>query len=260
MRAGALLLAALSAPTILVAQADTARVVISGTVVDPSRRPIEGAEVTILGQNQVATTAANGSFRLLGPASGDILLRVRRPGWNAMLLRMTGAWDGTVVLTPGVFTLPDLKVNANLAKPSRYAGTNKYDGFFQRRRQGLGLFITRDEIDRRVPLYTADLLQARAGIKASITPAGVGSMIYFARCNERRLGSRAAITPRITVYIDGAKQYPEFGSPFNGELLERVSTRDIEMIEVFRGPGELPPEFNDGNCGAIVIWTRQGGR
>jgi hypothetical protein len=31
------------------------------------------------------------------------------------------------------------------------------------------------------------------------------------------------------------------------------------MIALFRGPSELPPEFNDGNCGAIAIWTRSGG-
>ena len=43
-----------------------------------------------------------------------------------------------------------------------------------------------------------------------------------------------------------------------GTLLDRVPAGDIEMIEIFRGPGELPPEFNEDNCGAIAIWARQG--
>jgi hypothetical protein len=43
-----------------------------------------------------------------------------------------------------------------------------------------------------------------------------------------------------------------------GELLDRIKPSDIEMMEIFRGPSELPPEFNDGNCGAIAIWTRFG--
>ena len=43
-------------------------------------------------------------------------------------------------------------------------------------------------------------------------------------------------------------------------MLSRINPRDIELIEIFRGPGELPPEFNDGNCGAIMIWTKEGGR
>jgi hypothetical protein len=45
-----------------------------------------------------------------------------------------------------------------------------------------------------------------------------------------------------------------------GEMLSRVNPSDIELVEIFRGPGELPGEFNDGNCGAISIWTRQGKR
>ena len=45
-----------------------------------------------------------------------------------------------------------------------------------------------------------------------------------------------------------------------GEMLSRVNPGDVELIEIFRGPGELPPEFNDGNCGAIAIWTRSGGQ
>jgi hypothetical protein len=45
-----------------------------------------------------------------------------------------------------------------------------------------------------------------------------------------------------------------------GEMLDRINPGDIEMMEIYRGPGELPAEYNDGNCGAIAIWTRQGGR
>ena len=45
-----------------------------------------------------------------------------------------------------------------------------------------------------------------------------------------------------------------------GQMLNQVNPADIEFVEIFRGPGELPGEFNDGNCGAIAIWTRQGGR
>ena len=42
-----------------------------------------------------------------------------------------------------------------------------------------------------------------------------------------------------------------------GTILDRIPIGDIELIEIFRGPGELPPEFNEGNCGAISVWTRQ---
>ncbi len=34
-------------------------------------------------------------------------------------------------------------------------------------------------------------------------------------------------------------------------------TGRLPLIEIFRGPGKLPGEFNDGHREAIAIWTRQ---
>lgn len=246
-------------PYFLGAQADSSKWVIAGTVVDPLRSPVDGVEIRVLGSTASTLTAANGQFRLLVQSGRDVLLQFRRPGYEAQMIRMAGGWRGEIVLRPGVYRLPDIAVNARFAKPSTYAATNKYDDFFRRRRQGFGIFIDREQIERRAPVQVSDLLQAQPGIKAEVTTAGVGWMFYFARCNERRIGNDAAITPMINVYIDGRKQQREYLNPYNGELLDRVHVGDIEMIEIFRGPGELPPEFNDGNCGAIVIWTRQRG-
>jgi hypothetical protein len=173
-------------------------------------------------------------------------------------------------MVPGAFELPDIQVNARNAKPAEYAGTTKYDDYFRRRRQGLGEFITREDIDRRNPLHTFEIFEGRPGIRVSFQPDR-GTFVAFARCNE--------YPPKINVYVDGNKLIPTGGtrtgsgqSSFGpvrrdpeiagivGEMLARVNPREIEFIEIFRGAGELPPEFNDGSCGAIAIWTRQGGR
>ena len=83
-------------------------------------------------------------------------------------------------------------------------------------------------------------------------------VVYFSRCNEN--------PPRINVYVDGHKLQPPIAPPkaevrrIVGDMLSRINPGDIEMMEIFRGPGELPGEFNDGNCGAIAIWTRSGSR
>lgn len=128
------------------------------------------------------------------------------------------------------------------------------------------------------------MLTGRSGIRVELRPTGAvdGTVISFSRCNE--------FPPRINVYVDGRKVQPEL-DPLQlvetrpqgsrrypvveddkaieararlhaqvGEMLERVPAGDVELIEVFRGVSQLPAEFNDGNCGAIVIWTRQGGR
>ena len=260
-------LVAMAQPTAVLAQSDSSRVLISGVILDPQRKPIEGAEVRVVGSRLLATSGATGLFRLLAPRDKEVLVHVRRVGYKAQLLKTVGDWRGAIVLEPGAFELPEIQVVARYAKPARYAATTKYDDYFRRRRQGIGQFIDREEIDRKAPLAVAELLTGRAGIKVSVRPAGQGTTVFFARCNE--------YPPRINVYLDGRKLIPIGGmgggpsvlssrrgasSPMIGEMLERVDVHDVELMEIFRGPGELPPEYNDGNCGAIVIWTRQGGQ
>ena len=38
-----------------------------------------------------------------------------------------------------------------------------------------------------------------------------------------------------------------------------VNPEQVEAIEVFRGPSEIPVEYNDNNsqCGVILVWTRK---
>jgi hypothetical protein len=68
----------------------------------------------------------------------------------------------------------------------------------------------------------------------------------WARCN----GPAA----KIGIWIDGAKVANRGGYiPAIGDLLD---VRDIEAIEVYRGVAEIPGEFLDDSCAAIVIWTK----
>jgi hypothetical protein len=277
----ALLLATI-APQVHGLQADSGAVWISGVVVDPLRRPLEGAEVRIAKTSLATLSLANGSFRLAASIGDSVLILIRRPGYKAQLLSIRAPWTGTVQLSPGAFELPEVQVTARYAKPAEYAGTTRYDDFFRRRRLGLGQFIDREEIDRRSATRVAEILQGRAGIRVDLRPAGAsgGTIVVFSRCNE--------FPPKINVYVDGRRQMPEGsairmveGTPapprgrtasgetdaveaarrevraMVGAMLDRIAVGDIELIEIFRGPGELPPEFNEGNCGAISVWTRQ---
>lgn len=269
-RSFAALAALLGAGHRLVAQVDTTHVTLSGLVVDTDRKPLEGVDVRLVGDTIHHSTSSLGTFRLYGPRGVELLLQFRRVGFNAQLLKVAGDWNGTVLMVPGAFTLPEVQVNARNAKPAEYANTNKYDDFFKRRRQGLGEFLTRDDLERRNALHVPEVLEGKPGIRVSVQP-GRGTSVAMARCNE--------YPPQINVYVDGVKLIPNGGqkSPVataftgprardpeiagqTGEMLNRLNLRDVEMIEIFRGPGELPPEFNDGNCAAIVVWTRQGGR
>jgi hypothetical protein len=243
----------------------------AGTVLDPQRRPLEGVEVRLVGDSLHTFTSRTGTFRFYVSRAPEMLLLFRRPGYKALLLKTETEWSGNVVMMPGAFELPDIQVNARNAKPAKFAFTSKYDDFFRRQHLGFGEFITREDIDRRFPYHTPEILEGHPGIRVS-SQNGQTTIVAFARCHD--------YPPKINVYVDGHKLIPQGAakvasigaeSPFArrsppdpeiagivGEMLERVNPKDIEFIEIFRGPGELPGEFNDGNCGAIVIWTRTG--
>lgn len=241
---------------------------IQGTVLEPDGRPVPGVEVRPIPSGASVMTDQLGRFRVLLARHGTAALQFRRPGYRAQVIRFSGDWTGIVRLERGAYNLPEVGVTVRNAKPSQYAWTTKYDDYFRRARRGFGQFVGRDEIERRGALHVAQLLEGRAGIRVSFEPGTMNTSVFFARCNER--------PPRINVYLDGRKLIPPLAADIGslradgrnepeqrspvGDMLDRIAIGDVELIEFFRGPGELPAEFNDGNCGAISIWTRTGGR
>lgn len=266
------------------AQGDSVKILIAGRVVDPMQKPLEGVELKLVGSDSSIMTRADGAFRIVMRQLGGALVLVRRVGFLPQLVRFDQDWSGSILLVPGAYRLEDITVAAYPTKPARYAGTAKYDAVFVRQRLGLGEVVDRNQIDRRAALQTAQLLEGKAGIRVLMRQSDVvgdeqGAIVSFSRCSE--------LPPKINVYIDGHKQqarayaslseasvFARFGGKANdpdaarrrqarylvGELLDRINPSDIEMMEIFRGPSELPAEFNDGNCGAIAIWTRSGDR
>ncbi|HEV8195368.1 MAG TPA: carboxypeptidase regulatory-like domain-containing protein, partial [Gemmatimonadales bacterium] len=233
----------------LSAQADTSQVMISGKVVDPEQRPLEGVDVRLVGDSTHRTTSAAGTFRFYASRGVEHLLQLRRIGYNAQLLKVTGDWSGTVRMVPGAFVLPEIMVNGHNAKPAEYAYTNKYDDFFRRKRQGIGEYIMRDEIEKRLAFQTTEIFEGRPGIRVNIQRDKGLASVAFARCNE--------YPPKINVYVDGIKMVPSnlaaimragsesaivgIAKPRDpeiagivGEMLTRVNPRDIEAVEIFR--------------------------
>jgi carboxypeptidase family protein/TonB-dependent receptor-like protein len=259
------LISLLSMP--LHAQADSARAVVEGRVVDPEGAPITGAEVVWQGDKRSVLTRADGSFSLSVPLRAETVVLVRRPGYSAQALRVdlaTGIWRGTIVLTPGSLRLPDIEVAARYAKPAQYSGTTKYDDFFRRQKLGIGTFISREQIERMNVFHTIEILRDIPGIHVNVGIPGDPSTadIRIPRCEslDHKLG-------KVTVWIDGQMLIETsplvadaghfgVGSANLAEMLQRISPAGIEMVEVFRGPSQIPGEFNWDGCAAIAIWTR----
>ena len=49
---------------------------------------------------------------------------------------------------------------------------------------------------------------------------------------------------------------PATPGEFTGEMLDRLIPLQIEFIEVYSGPSQMPAEAVGNSCAAIMIWTR----
>lgn len=256
------------APAPLAAQADTLLGRISGRVIDPVGTPIREAEVLWQGDRRSVLTRADGSFSLEFPARGEVVILVRRPGYNAVALRLdlrrTASWQGDIMLAPGSFKLPDIEVTAVSAKPARYANTHKYDEFFQRQRLGIGTFISREQIEKMNAIHTIEILRGVPGIYTNVGNPGdpYSADIRFPRCQGQG---------KVSVWIDGQML---IGGGFDRDLgpggwpnprgkstdlaaqLERIAVAGIEMVEVYKGASDIPGVYHWDGCAVIAIWTR----
>ncbi len=230
---------------------------VAGRVTDLNGAPLRGAEITVMERSTTASTDSLGFFVVESLPPGEYKLRVRRIGFRAQLLSLTvpsrqmkQLW---IVLESGPQILPDVEVKGTQIKPAEYAYTHKYDDFFRRKRVGLGYYLTRDQIETRASFDTPRLLSWVPGVQ-----------IRFQSYNNADVVMRSCRS--VGVWIDGAKQrYPDFyRRPRNkpdslniavGNLLSRVLPSHVELLEVYRGPAEMPAEFLEDEC-AIVIWTK----
>lgn len=243
------------------AQETSLKAELRGRVTTLTETPLAGVEVTILRDALSATTDTAGRFLLRAVSPGKHMVRVRRigflPQYLSVTLRAGERREVAIVLAPGVYQLPDIETSELPSKPIEYAYTTKYDEFFRRQRIGLGHYISRQDIDRKSAGETADLLMGIPGVV--VIPGAPGI---------RRTSVRIRTCQKVSVWLDGVElqTYGSNGGSSIGrskeledataELLDRILPIQIEMIEVYAGPAQMPAEAVGNSCAAIMIWTR----
>ncbi len=249
-----------------------AQTLIRGTVrADSTMTAIHGAFVMLMGADGSAVASAvsgsDGRF-LLHAEPGRFLLHVRRVGYSPTVtpeFEVPAAGtevELTVLLPQDALVLDTLSVEG---EAERFA-PGPMRGFYERKRLGLGLFLTREEWKERTPTRITDILRGLPGVRI-IHVANGGYAVEMARTPKRMRitslsgmggGGRKEANCPVSYYLDGIKFVPtERG------INELALPSDIEAIEVYRGPSETPGEFlntNDLGCGAVAIWTRRAPR
>jgi hypothetical protein len=228
-------------------QAQRGSAMIFGVVVNKATQaPITSAEVVQIGSGRIVKSDSLGYYRFENLSAGIVRFTVRAAGFH--LAQFTYALANgehmerdieldstTVVLSDKpAQVLPEVAVEAAPSMGQRYRD------FERRKATGRGHYLTRTQIEQKGASTLADALRDLRGV--ALDCAGTG-------CAVRMVRAPARCAPE---YIVDERTDNMFGPS--------VPIRDIEAIEVYLGPSDVPGEFAGSNsgCGVVVIWTRSG--
>jgi hypothetical protein len=209
---------------------------------DSSHTPIIAAEITVPSLGLSTRTDAEGRFRLEHVAPGDQQVVVRRIGFGpaeaSVKFAANRAVDRTIYLSPMVALNP-VDITA------KGSGVPTFD---EHRQIGLGHFMTRAQLAPYMYMPVRQALSQITGLRMVRThipgygPANVAV--------NTRTGCQAL------VYLDHGLVGRGAKLPFD---LDRVAAGELEAIEYYAGPGQLPLEYSGVNaqCGVLVLWTRR---
>jgi hypothetical protein len=212
---------------------------ITGVVVTPDGRPLQGAQAAILGLPIATTTDSSGAFYLVGLPAGTQTVEVRAIGFapsrRSTTLKSATSASMTIVLDQAITVLPEVSVLGQNERRDR-------SGFEFRRRQGIGYYLTREDIARRRVFDVPQLLYYAPHVR--IVWDGSTNVVKFAR-GAMREGTVGTCDPEV--FIDGSPAIS----------MDDVRPADVRGIEVYANPAEVPALYRRGDttCGVILIWT-----
>ena len=113
-------------------------------------------------------------------------------------------------------------------------------GFNQRRRQGQGFSVTREEFESRHPMRPSDVFRLIPGISIQPGRRGASGTLRYRGCSP-------------DLVLDGV---PLVDATAVDDIL---NVMDIEAVEVHSGV-MFPSRGMGSSCATVMIWTREGSR
>lgn len=204
-----------------------------------SRLPFEGARVEVSGTSAATGEAGRVLFRGM---NGATVVRVSAVGRSAV--------DTTVAVVPGQLTRLDVTLalttsqlgGVSVESESLNDRMLRRRGFFERREQRSGEFVTREELDQRGATQFRDVFSGVPGVQ--VTQRGSETVLVSNRNRDCPMA----------IFIDGVE------AVFLAQQIESVPFDPVAAVEVYKGPAEVPPEYaytrRQRTCGAVLVWTR----
>lgn len=217
---------------------------VSGVVTQyPSAgEPLEGARVELAGTNLVAQTAKDGTFSLNEIPLGTQLVVVRKVGFTSQSI--------PVDVLPG--TQPRIAVGLSkfvsyldpVVVTARVNQALKSVGYEDRKRQGLGQYVTAGDIEKHKWPYVTDIIRSRVpGIRLDQSSAGP----ILSR--QRRSQVRGASCVRY--FVDDTQWIP-----ISADDINAINPEEVAGIEFYRGNAAPIRYSTVDDCTTVVIWTK----
>jgi hypothetical protein len=204
--------------------------------------PIEGAQVTDVLSKMSSLTTKTGTVSLVFlPDSGSIV-RVQKVGYQpaTMVVKISpvDTLPITMLLNAAVMTLPTV-VTKDSNTRSLSPGLRAME---ERRRQGLGHFITEAELRKNDSKRMTSIIRTLPSVNIACPPTGLRAGECWA------VGVRRACP--VDVYINGVISLDND--------LQKLAVSEYSGVEFYTGPATIPIEYNKtgSSCGVLLFWMR----
>jgi hypothetical protein len=208
-------------------------------VVYGSTAPLSRVQVQRRGDAHVVSTDSLGRYRFASVPIGTQLLELRRVGYLPQQV--------AVDVRPGQNVAPDLHLTPGSTLDSiRILGQRtRYREFESRAKvAAFGHFLRAEEIERRNPLLTSDLIRQMPGFR--IVRRGTSDLDVEV-VDSRGLTSLTNPDPCVVkILIDGV--------PNQG--INWIAPWSIGAMEIYPGTATGPVQYQSA-CGTILIWTKR---
>jgi hypothetical protein len=267
VRVAFVLIASVACSLVLAASAAHAQTLVVRVRDGSTQRPIEGAEVEVLGTDSVRLA------RVISDSAGLVHARLQRSGPFAVAVSHLGylTYRSTAVpLEEGESIELEVRLGRNaiplepLVVVTRARLSTRLAGYRERLQRGsFGSFITREEIERRPTATVTDLIRPMAGVTIVDVARGARPD-HLARLIAMR-GLRSGEVPGAgeanhclpSVLVDGVRVEQSVDFPID----DFIRANELEGIEIYSSAGQVPVQYQQTGrvaCGAVLLWTRAG--
>jgi TonB-linked SusC/RagA family outer membrane protein len=230
---------------------------VRGQLIDvTTRRPVDGAEVYVVGTDLRTLSNANGRFEL-NVRAGEVAVRVRRFGYASVTKRAT--------VTPGEAVTVDFELSQAAIGLDVVVVTGAGAETEKRKLGNTVATIDASRLQNAPVVNISEVLAAREpGV--SVLPSG-GLAGEGARIRIRGTASLSQANEPL-VYIDGVRvdrsggfgEYVGTGGGGTPSRLDDINPEAIERIEILKGAAAATLYGTEASAGVIQVFTKTGAR